>query len=263
MILLNLEVLVSTMHQTNYDLHEKMNIQSDAVIVNQCNSNDYKEFDYKNHKIRWINNEARGLSRSRNDAIAKAKADICILADDDLEYVDQYKELILEQFRKHPEADIIAFQVEGIEGKFKEYKNYSYTVNYLTSMKLASVEIAFRLDRIRKIGVSFNELFGAGSKYFMGEESIFLFNCLYHGFNIVYVPIKIANLHLGNSTWFNGYNKEYFMSKGAAFTAMSKRYTNLLIIQFAIRRYKLFKNDFTRFQAIKYMLKGKKQYLNN
>ncbi len=52
-------------------------------------------------------------------AIDNAEETICVLADDDLEYLPNYRDIILKHFKLYPDADIIAFQVEGIEGKFK------------------------------------------------------------------------------------------------------------------------------------------------
>lgn len=189
------------------------------------------------------------------------KEEVCLLSDDDMVYVNGYEELVLNQFRQYPEADIITFQVEGIEGTFKEYYHKARKLNYLTLMKVASVEIAFRTDSIKNSGISFDELFGAGSKYFMGEESIFLFDCINKNLKIVYVPVKIANLHMGESTWFKGYNKEYFISKGAAFTRMWRPLSVPLIIQFAIRKYKLFKGEVSLSTAISYMLQGRSRYI--
>ena len=44
---MTLEVLVSTMYQKDYSLLDRMNIQTDAIVVNQCNENSIEEFEYK------------------------------------------------------------------------------------------------------------------------------------------------------------------------------------------------------------------------
>ena len=50
---MNLEVLVSTMNLKEPEKFiKKMNIKTDAIIVNQCNDNSYKEIDYNEKKIR-------------------------------------------------------------------------------------------------------------------------------------------------------------------------------------------------------------------
>lgn len=260
---MDLQVLVSTMNQIDYTLLEKMNLQSDAIVINQTDKCGFEKFQYKDYIINWINSDDRGLSKSRNLAIDNATGDICIIADDDLIYVDGYSDIIIEQFERHPDADIIVFQIEGINKKFKKYHPKLRKVNYLTSMKVSSVEIAFRLKSIQKYGVRFSELFGSGSRYYMGEESIFLFDCLKNGSNILYVPVKIADLYIGDSSWFEGYNRNYFISRGAVFTRMSRKFSLLFILQFAIRKHSLYCDEITLLESIKYMMEGRRQYLNN
>lgn len=258
---MKLQTLVSTMRKKNYDLFNKMNIKSDAVFVNQCSVNSREVFGNKDQEIIWINSSDRGLSKSRNMAIETASADICVLADDDLIFVEDAHEIIVEEFKKNTNIDIITFQVEGIDREFKRYYKSPRNLNYLTSMKVASVEIAFRLDSIKRESIQFNEMFGAGAKHKMGEENIFLFECLKKGLKIKYIPKKIANLHVGDSSWFNGYTRSYFFDLGSVYAEMSKRYSYLLIMQYAIRKYKLYKNNINLYNAIKAMFDGRKTHL--
>ncbi|WP_394172412.1 glycosyltransferase [Guptibacillus hwajinpoensis] len=260
---MSLQVLVSTMNRKNKKLIEKMNIKTDAIIINQCDQNLNSNVRLGNKSIKWINSNERGLSRSRNLALEYATGELCVLADDDLEYVSNYENIIKEQFELNPTADIITFQVEGIERKFKTYGSRQKKINFFNSMKVSSVEIAFRLESIKKKNIKFNSLFGAGAQYSMGEENIFLSNCINEGLKIIYVPLKIADLHIGESSWFKGFNKEYFINRGAVFTAMSKKMALLLIFQFAIRKHKAYSENFSLLKSIKYMLHGKNKYMNN
>lgn len=259
---MKLEILVSTMYQKNYNLIEKMNIHSDAVVINQCNDDSENEIFRNQYRIKWINSRDRGLSKSRNRAIKNSASDICLIADDDLIYVDDYDEKVKSQFIKYPNADIITFQVEGIEEKFKDYYEGTRALNFLTSMKVASVEIAFKRDSIIRNNIEFNEEFGAGAKYQMGEENIFLTQCLRKGLKIIYVPVKIADLHMGESTWFRGFNDEYFFDKGAQFAALSKSLSIPYIIQYIVRKFKLFRNDIDALSAMSLMISGRKDYLS-
>lgn len=256
------QVLVSTMNRSNpVDLFEKMNISSDAVIVNQCGYDKQEALCIQDYKLAYLCSEDIGLSKSRNKAISNSNDDgIALLADDDLVYVDNYVELIQKAFDENPEYDIIRFQVEGINKPFKTYENQSKRLGYLSSLKTSSVEIAFRIEKIKNANIQFNEQFGAGSIYRMGEENIFLYECLRKGLKIKYEPIKIANLHIGESSWFKGFNKKYFHDRGAIFSALSKRWAVVLILQFALRHYKKYKSKMTLLQAIKEMLSGHKEY---
>ncbi len=47
---MNLQVLVSTMHQEDHSLLEKMNINSYAIIGNQCDQNSIEDFEWDGHK---------------------------------------------------------------------------------------------------------------------------------------------------------------------------------------------------------------------
>lgn len=261
-----IQVLIATMHQEDYSLLDKMNIVTDAVVINQCDKENRKEFIFKGNKILWIDSKNRGLSNSRNLAIENSWCDYCLISDDDMIYNDDYISIVDKAFKTEPQASIIAFKVmgiesDGIERSYKNYANYNFKVGYLKSMKISSVEIAFKREKIIEKRLKFDNRIGAGTKFLMGEESAFLFHAIRMNLNIFYFPEIIAKIHIGNSTWFKGYNDEYFIGKGAAFEAMETPFTNLLIFQFAIRKYRLYSKNVSFLNSIKSMLKGKKEYL--
>lgn len=259
---MKIEILLSAMHLSDRSIVERIGLQSDAVVVNQCNCDSTEHFEYNGHRVTWINSTERGLSRSRNMALANSSADICLLVDDDEELLPDYPEVITTAFERHPDAAVIGFQVQGIEAHFKTYSGPEGAAGYIRSMKMASVEIAFRRKALTDNNIAFNEKIGAGTKYLMGEENTLLFNCLSKGLKIFYVPRMIGKIHIGDSTWFTGYNDNYFHSIGAVFTAMSKKWSLLLIGQFAVRKYGLYKNETGMWRALRLMLAGRKEYLS-
>lgn len=256
------QVLISTMNQNNHSLLDDMLVRKNGLVINQTKNLMKEKKELLNNHV-WINSDSKGLSKSRNIALNNAFGEICIIGDDDLVYVENFQDIISESFLKNPNVDIIAFQVEGIEKEFKKYTNKKKKINYVSSMKISSVEIAFKLNSIKKHDVSFDEDFGSGSKYIMGEENIFLFDCLRKKMKVLYIPIKIADLHINSSSWFKGYDKDYFTSKGAVFFRLSAKFSTLLITQFAIRKYNLYKNDMSFFGALFYMFRGRKIYIEN
>ena len=256
----SLQVLVSTMNQTDYSLLDRLHVQTDAVVVNQCDRDSKEEFEYCGHSITWINSKTRGLSVSRNICLKHANGEICLLADDDLYYVDGYEDIILKAFRNNPGCAIIRFMAEGIEKPFKSYPAEEQNISFLQSMKISSVEIAIRREAIGNI--RFDELIGAGTRYYMGEENAFLAECLRQGLKIKYIPETILRLHIGQSSWYSGMNESYFVSRGAAFAAMKTHFTDFLILQFATRKRKLYRKEMSVRKAIRLMKTGKKQYLS-
>lgn len=260
------QVLLSTMNRNEQNikkLMKKMNIKKDCLIINQVKKNSGHKVVELEENITMINSTERGLSKSRNLALKSSNAEICLLSDDDLEYIDDFENLIIKEFERNKDIDILIFEVDGKNKEFKKYKHKERNLNYITSMKVASVQIAFRRKSIIMNSLRFNELLGAGAKYSMGEENEFLFRCLEKGLKIRFIPSKIADLYIGESSWFNGYNEKYFIDRGASFAAMSEKFAILLIVQFAIRKYKLYKyNEVSIKKALKYMILGKFKYLN-
>lgn len=178
---MTLEVLISCMHQKNTDIIQKSNIQSDVVIVNQCDINKTENITFQNHqneecKARIIHTTERGLSKSRNLAIANACGDICIICDDDEYFSFNYPETIRQAFQNIPQADIIVFQVN--RDPIKHYPQHIKKLNSFDCLKVSSVEIAFKLSKIKEKNILFDEKVGSGVSKAGGEENIFLHNCL-------------------------------------------------------------------------------------
>lgn len=262
---MNVEVLVSTMNQGDLSLVKKMNIQSDALIINQSQQKLDEMLVHKDSfTIRMKTFVEKGLSKSRNKAINLANGDICIIADDDVIYEDNYRETVLNAYNENPDYDIIVFQVPSTNNeRQKVYYEKRQKMGYLKSLKVASYEITFKRKSIIDNNISFNEHFGAGSgRYSMGEENIFLYDCLRKGLKVLYLPIKIGTVTHEESTWFSGFNEKYFIDRGANYYAMSRTFCIPLILQHAIRKYSLYKDNLSLKDSLILMFKGRKKYIN-
>ena len=251
------QLLVSTMKRKDISWFDKLNSSSEAIIINQCGRKGKTEITRGLNNILWIDSDEIGLSKSRNTALKNATGEYLVITDDDLEYVDGYEEIICNAFEKNPQADIIVFKVEGIERIFKKYGKTAKKISYLSSLHVSSVEIVVRNSSIKKTNIRFAEEFGAGAKYRMGEENIFLFDCLKSGLKIYYEPQVIAKLHMNESTWFSGYNKKYFLDRGAVSRKLYGDITGLfMIIVFAIKNHRKCKSTMSIIRALRYMLGG-------
>lgn len=261
---MTLEVLVSTMNRDDVSLINTMNIKSDALIINQSTSND------KNHEAkdcfstRMLTYNERGLSKSRNRALQNAKGDICLIADDDIRYYDNYVDLVIRAHEQYPDYDIIAFPVPTTnKSRTKTYYRSKKRLGFISSLKVASFEISFKREPIMRKDIRFDEKFGAGSgQHSMGEENIFIYQCLRKGLKVQFLPIEIGTVTHENSTWFFGYNEKYFIDLGACYAAMSPKYSKLLSLQFLLRKYNRYNDAISITRAFSKMLEGRKIYLN-
>ncbi len=253
-----MEVLLSAMFLESWEYINTLNITTDVTIINQCDVDNSITLNDSGRRIQFISSTQRGLSRSRNMAIRNARDNICIICDNDIEYVKDYSKIIMNAYSRHPDADVIVFFLK--KGKnSRPYKNKEGRLGYKTALMVGSPEITFKIDSLKKHNISFKEEFGAGSEYMMGEESIFLYECLRKGLNIYYVPIKIADLRYEESTWKSGgRNKKFFMDKGACYYAMTGWFSSIMNLQFVIRKRKLY--EISPLAAFKYMQEGSRKY---
>lgn len=248
-------VLVSTMHQKDYSIVERMNIQSDAIIINQCEKNNIVELQKSEYNIKILSLKERGVGLSRNTALMRATSDFVVFADDDETFVDGYAETIIEEFKRHPKADMLIFNVKS-KNKLRpqyEIKKYSRVYKY-TCLKYGAVRIAIRLDKLREVNVYFSLLFGGGAKYSNGEDSLFICECIDKGLKVYASEKLIGYVEQNDSTWFKGYNKKYFNDRGVLYKKISKYFYWLLSIRFLIKIHRHYKNDISFFKALKYML---------
>lgn len=256
------EFLVATMNQPDLTFFENMNINTQAVIVNQLTeiTEDACIIPEK-EAVKCISYEGKGLSKSRNIALQQATADIVVVADDDVEYVDDVVTIIDNAYQAYQDADVICFIVERTGTPTpKKFRAISSEENYLSILKVSSVEVTFKRSAIEEKGLLFNELIGAGEALYCGEESAFLYAALRAGLTVRYVPIKIGTTDMSTSTWFSTYNQQYFESKGAAFYVMTSKWYGILMIQFIIRKQKIVKGDYSYLAVLKMMNNGVKVY---
>lgn len=152
--------------------------------------------------VRVIFQPGRGLSRNRNNALCHASGDILKVCDDDERWTNARLDLILDTFARHPEYDIVHFQIEGTG---KRYPNPS----------VSSCEMALRRKTAGQL--RFDERFGLGSPCLCGgEEDVFLCDARRKGLSVHYEPQTIA-FTPGPTTGADIRNPRLQRTKGAVF----------------------------------------------
>ncbi|MBQ6935812.1 MAG: glycosyltransferase family 2 protein [Clostridia bacterium] len=254
---MKIEVLVSTMHQKNSDLINKMNLKTDAIIINQTDNADFKELSINDKKVRMFSFNERGVGLSRNSALMRSDADICVLADDDMVFCDNYEETVRNAFEDNPRADLIIFNLIE-DGKSLNRQNTNITkINILNYMNYGAARIAFKRKAISYNGITFNLNFGGGTNHQCGEDTLFLRNCLKKGLNIIALPQAIAELKdERDSTWFKGYNEKYFFDKGAVLALAHPVLAKLFSLYLTLRHNEYTKNGMSKKEVYKEICKG-------
>ena len=258
---MRVEALVATMHQNDYSVLDSLNIQSDAVVINQCDREGRYEFLYKNNNILWIDTKERGLSRSRNLALDNATADVCLICDEDETLRDGYPQMIISAFDNLPSADLIVFNINriGWNETEKVFDKPSIVGRFKT---YGSVHITFKLKPIKEHLIRFDTKFGAGSgMYSCAEDAIFCMDCHKNKLNMYTYPGVLCDVRCDTSTWFAGYNEKYFFDVGAYLSVVFPRLKALMKWYYPIRCIKI--SNLTAFEMIRWIKAGIKGYRLN
>lgn len=252
---MKVQVLIATIDQTNDDLLEEMNIQTDAIIGNQCDRDEIVQQEFRGHTITWLSFRERGVGLNRNNALMRATADICILADDDVRLVDNYEQMVCDAFNSCPEADVLIMNT--IEDHRFQNKKIN-RINRFNYQRYGAARMVFRRQAVSMAGIYFNQNFGGGTKYGSGEDTLFLKACLDKRLKVYGVPVAIAKISNERpSTWFSGYNESFFQSKGVLFYCLNPRLYRMLSLVHCVKNRKKYK-QYGIWRAYRTMLRGVK-----
>ena len=254
---MRIQVLVATMHQKDHSLLEKMNIQTDAIVGNQCDRNEVEDFEWNGHKIKYLSFAERGVGLNRNNSLMRADADVCLFADDDVVYCDGYAEKIEKAFHAQPDADVIVFnfKIYRKDGTFKDIVKKHRRVGKRGVTAFGTPVVAFRTQSVKYKNIVFHRMFGGGTEFSCGEDTIFLQDCVKKGLRVYTDPSTLGTIVHGESTWFHGYNDKFFVDKGVLY-----RYTfGCLAKPLAVYHIVKHRGKYSKFgvkKAIKLMFEG-------
>lgn len=233
---MKLQVLISALEKDAAQLSKKMNIHSDALIVNQCDKYDYLAFEQDGHCIRCLSMPQRGVGLSRNTALLQADVDtdICLFSDEDIVLKSDYEAQIKKAYEELPQADMILVNVKVAKERKTYWNEDVHRVGYLNYGRYPAYSITARLSSLRKANVSFSLLFGGGAKYSNGEDSLFLRDCLKAGLKIYTHTICVGEEIPRPSTWFHGYNEKFFVDRGVLYHYLYGKLSYVLALRFLI-----------------------------
>ncbi|MBQ8591678.1 MAG: glycosyltransferase family 2 protein [Lachnospiraceae bacterium] len=256
---MELQLLVSAVDKKPRELAEQMNISSDAIIVNQGQEFAYDEFERKGHTIKAYSFAERGVGLSRNNALLRADRDICLFSDEDIVYSDDYEKLVLDEFRKNPEADMILFNIDVGESR-RTYHIDSYgKVKVYNSGRYPTYSFAAKVEKLHKNNITFSLLFGGGAKYSNGEDSLFIREVLKKGLKVYKAPVTLGRETERESTWFSGYHEKFFYDRGVLYHYLYGRLAKLIALRFLLKHKNVMCQEIPWKKAYTIMRKGIKE----
>lgn len=212
------EILCVTMHQKDFSKIHEMNIHSAVIFANQADRTAFEEYEFEGHWARMVTTNTRGISKNRNIAIEykHSDAEIVMFADDDMRFFDDCEALVLNEFRKHPEADAIKFNIRSVSERKISMNSITHyhKVGRRETGGWGVCALAVRSSVLQENNLWFNERFGTGSANYCGEDTIFIQELINKGVKLYASPVFIADIDQSVSSWFRGFDKRYFVTMG-------------------------------------------------
>lgn len=214
---MKLQTLVSAVGEDVETLAERMNLESDAIIINQTDREGFSEYRYRNKRIQCYSFTERGVGLSRNNALMRADGDIVLFSDEDIVYDEGYEKRVLDAFENNPQADFLLFNMRVSKARETYYNKSKHRVHIWNAGRYPTYSFAVRREKLHASRITFPLWFGGGARYSNGEDSLFLADCLRYGFRVYAVPVEIGEERERESTWFKGYTDKFFIDRGALY----------------------------------------------
>ena len=259
---MKLQLIVTTMNQKSFDLVSTMNIQSDAIICNQCGIDNVKVLKKDCHDIMLLSSSTFGKSVNQNLGIMYSSGDILLFSDDDLILSDNYENAVISFFEKYKSADAVKFYCESLNKdrplafkKPKKIQKVSKTKMMSAGTPMLAVKRAFLL----KNNIWFDASIGPGTKCPNGEDGVFLDSLFRNKANVYVCPDLLAYVKQCDSSWFCGFDEPYFVNSGYIYRKIYGFFCFLPIIRKALKFSINKKSDFSLFKMIALLNKGAKK----
>jgi hypothetical protein len=263
----DVEILISTMDRQDLDFLIPMFPFShfsyfNILIINQSLQKAALTSSYQN--VRVINSLEKGLSKSRNLAITNAIHKIGVITDDDVVFVEGFDDKICKGFNRFPHAAAVKFITTTFEGiPFRKYPVKPLArLTAMQRLNSSSIEIALNIEVVKKSGLLFDERFGLGSIFPLGEEPIFINELHREGYQVCFEPeVIVTHKEIKDSDSIS--LAENYRIRGAY---LKKIFGSIFPLWLAIQLMFNLKSGVVKpsqfFYVLKHGLQGKNQFLS-
>ncbi|WP_370558709.1 glycosyltransferase family 2 protein [Edwardsiella tarda] len=197
---MTLDMLFSTYGSKIYNLMDNLPLKKNKVtiiIVHQITHDaDYSEIASimrDREDIIYIPTYTKGVTKSRNIAINNSKSDILLFCDDDVIYRNELYQIVMDAYLESND-DFITFAIEKkgcIDSKFRDS---SHRHSLFSILSIGTIEVSVRRKAIiNNMKLRFPENLGAGSRFFICDEPVFLSRLIKNNKKGKYIPNVICD----------------------------------------------------------------------
>lgn len=254
-----LTFLISTMASRVFQRESLLENLPNTIIVDQGPTENFNFLDKNKTQIK---SDQKGLSRSRNLAISNCPTKWAYILDDDVDVIDSPEPSLARILKQRPNLNAIVFNHYVDHKIFRPIiRNIPFAPLILKILSVTSFEIAIDTEFIKNKNITFDERFGLGSTYAIGEEAIFLMDLVHIGGNIHFENKPFVN-HPGKSTGLSYPTPQSVLARGAFIERACSKYFLFIALLYTVKAYPLYHKNFSPFQFFKLLLQGKTIFKN-
>ncbi len=216
--------LLDSINLTDYD-HSLLEVivvdQNDAIDLSDTIVRFEKSLDIKHIKV-----TKKGIAHAKNVGLEKAQHEIVTFADDDSTYYPDTFSVCNQCFEDYPDIDFFYGKVYDRHKKKNVIRNWKRHSLKITKFNYHTNYIAIACFTKEK-HLRFDERFGVGTKYGVGEELDYLLQSLDRGYNVWYFPL-IEVWHPEVNVFSMTEEKVFYYARG--YGAICKKHNSPIMI---------------------------------
>ena len=140
----------------------------------------------------------KGVSNNRNNALKFCRADLVMIADDDMVYQPEAIFKLMKEYEENPEVDMMLTRVIFPEKKTYPQNGTRICLPFPKGYSGCNVEISFRKEKIKDL-IYWSGIGPGNDTLQCGEDELFLIAAVKRGYNVQHRDIIIGE-HPGIST---------------------------------------------------------------
>lgn len=198
--------------------------------------------------------DCRGVTGNRNNALARSSAPVVLIADNDLSYTAEALREVIDVFERHPEVDMAVFRYDGDPRQFPSVE-MDIGRRMPKGFHVASMQMAFRREAVKRAGLHFDERFGPGAPRLKGcDDDVFFLAARKAGLAIRYFPLVVTT-HPGPSSGYLPISNTGFIEGMGAYIRLEWPVTSPLRIM--LKAWRMWRcGQAPLFMSLKYLWRG-------
>lgn len=199
---MTLDMLYSTYQSRIYELLKNLPKETEGttiIIVHQVTyigeySSVFEKINQRTDII-YIESLTKGVARSRNLAISNSRSELVLFCDDDVTYANDVSKIVIDSYSQNSAADSITFAYSKGSSMMaaERFSSTTYKHNLKTIFSIGTIEISCKRASLVESMALFPENLGAGEKYYLCDEPVFMSRLLKAGMQLIYIPEVIGN----------------------------------------------------------------------